>query len=82
MRVSMAPPIPLPNLGLSFLFEVIALLILLVIGLIIIIVIAKFLIFFLPAAIIAIVVRLLTDSWFWAGVAFLIIAFISVAKRK
>lgn len=78
----MAPPIPLPNFGLPLLFEIIALLILLVIGLIIIIVIAKVLLFFLPAAIIAIVVWFLTDSWFWAGVAFLIIAFISVLRRK
>jgi len=76
----MAPPIPLPTL--PFLFEVIALLIFLVIGLIIIIVIAKVLLFFLPAAIIAIVVWFLTESWFWAGVAFLIIAFISVTRRK
>jgi len=76
----MPPPLSLP--GLPFLFEVIALLILLVIGLIIIIVIAKVLLFFLPAAIIAIVVWFLSGSWFWAGVAFLIIAFISVAKRK
>jgi len=72
-------PIPL---GLPPLLEIVALLILLVIGLIIIIVIAKVLLFFLPAAIIAVVVWFLTESWFWAGVAFLIIAFISVAKRK
>lgn len=76
----MPPPLPLPSLPL--LFEVIALLILLVIGLIIIVVIAKVLLFFLPAAIIAIVVWFLTESWFWAGVAFLIIAFISLVRRK
>lgn len=76
----MPPPFPVPSFG--FLFEVIALLLLLVIGLIIIIVIAKVLLFFLPAAIIAIVVWFLTGSWFWAGIAFLIIAFISVTRRK
>jgi len=76
----MPPPFPLP--GLPLLFEVILLLVLLVLGIIIIIVIAKVLLFFLPAAIIAIVVWFLTESWFWAGVAFLIIAFISVARRK
>jgi len=74
------PLLPLPGVG--FLFEVIALLILLVMGLIIIIVVAKVLLFFLPAAIIAVVVWFLTESWFWAGIAFLIIAFISVAKRR
>jgi len=76
----MAPPFPLPSF--SFLLEVVFLLVLLIIGIIIIVVIAKVLLFFLPAAIIAIVVWFLTESWFWAGVAFLIIAFISVARRK
>jgi len=69
-------------LGLPLLFEVIVLLFLLVVGLIIIVVIAKVLLFFLPAAIIAIVVWLLTGSLFWAGVVFLIVAFISLLKRK
>jgi len=76
----MAFPFPLPSFG--FVFEVIALLLLLLIGVIIIIVIAKMLLFFLPAVIIAIVVWFLTGSGFWAGVAFLIIAFISVTRRK
>lgn len=77
----MPPPFPLPSLP-TLLLEIIALLILLAIGLIIIIVIAKVLLFFLPAAIIAIVVWILTESWFWAGIAFLVIAFISVTRRK
>jgi hypothetical protein len=71
---------PLP--GLPLLFEIIALLVLLVIGLIIIVVIVKVLFFFLPAAIIAVVVGLITGSWFWAGVSFLIVAFISIVKRR
>jgi len=69
-------------LGLPPLFEIILLLILLVIGLVIIVAIAKVILFFLPAAIIALVVWLLTGSGFLAGIAFLIIAFISVSKRK
>ena len=73
----------LPALGLGLLFEVIALLVLLVIGLIIIIVVAKVLLFFLPAAIIAVAVWFLTDySFFWAGVAFLVVAFLSVLRKK
>ena len=50
---------------------------------IIIVVIAKVLLFFLPAAIIAVVVWFLTGySLFWAGVAFLVVAFLSVLRRK
>ena len=48
------------------------------IGLIILLFIVKVLFFFLPAAIVAIVVWFLTErSTFWAGIAFL-----SIAKRK
>jgi len=70
------------QLGIPLLFEIILLLALVIIGIIIIIVIAKVLLFFLPAAIIALVVWLLSGSLFWAGVAFLVISFISVARRK
>jgi len=69
-------------LGLPLLVEVIALVVLLVIGIIIIVVIVKVILFFLPAALIALVVWLLGGSLFWAGIAFLIVAFISLAKRK
>jgi len=72
--------------SLSFLpplLDLIALLILLIIGVIIIVVVVKVLLFFLPAVIIAAVVWFLTGySLFWAGVAFLIVAFISILKRK
>ena len=51
-------------------------------GLIILIFIVKVLFFFLPAAIVAFVVWFLTKSEFWAGIAFLIIAVLSIAKRK
>ncbi len=70
------------QLGFGFLFDVILLLVLLVIGLIVIIVIAKVLLFFLPAAIIAVVVYFLSGSFLWAGVAFLVVAFLSVFRRK
>ena len=56
---------------------------LIVIGLIILLFIVKVLFFFLPAAIVAIVVWFLTGrSTFWAGIAFLVIAVLSIAKRK
>ncbi len=56
---------------------------LIVIGLIILLFIVKVLFFLLPAAIVAIVVWFLTGrSTFWAGVAFLIIAALSIVKRK
>jgi len=77
----------LPKLGLGSLLEVILLLVLLAIGLIVIIIIAKVLLFFLPAAIVAAVVYFLAYSrteepLFWAGVAFLVVAFLSILKRK
>jgi hypothetical protein len=54
---------------------------LLIIGIAIIILIVKILLFILPATIIALVVWLLTGSLFWAGAAFLIIAFLALLKR-
>jgi len=77
----MAPPIPLP-FGLPPLFEILALLVLLIIGILILVLIVKVLFLFLPAAIVAIVVWFLTGSWFWAGVAFLIVALISIIGRR
>jgi len=73
---------PLPSLGLPLIFEVAILFVLLIIGLLIIVLIVKVLLFVLPGAIIALVVWLLTGSLFWAGVAFLIVAFISVVRRR
>ena len=73
--------LPLPSLGLPFLLEVAMLLILLIIGILIIVVIVKVFLFILPGAIVALVVWLLTGSLFWAGVAFLIVAFISILRR-
>jgi len=62
-------------------FELILLLMLLAIGFIIIVFIAKVLFFFLPAAIIALVVWFLTGKESWAGIAFLVIAVLSILKR-
>jgi uncharacterized metal-binding protein len=72
----------LPFLPLLWFLEFAGLLILLIIGALIILFIAKVLFFFLPAAIVALVVWFLTRSGFWAGMAFLVIAAISIAKRK
>jgi hypothetical protein len=72
--------IPLQVLG--PLIDIAVLVLLLVIGLVIIIALAKVLLFVLPAAIIAIVVWFLTGSIFWAGVAFLVIALISLVMRR
>lgn len=71
------------GLGFGLVVDLILLLALVIIGIIIIVVIAKVLLFFLPAAIIAVVVWFLTGySLFWAGVAFLVVAFLSVLRRK
>lgn len=62
-------------------WELILLLMLLFIGFIIIVFIAKVLFFFLPAGVIAFVVWLLTGKESWAGIAFLVIAVLSILKR-
>jgi len=71
---------------LPLLLELAVLLILLVIGVLIIVFIAKVLLFFLPAVIVALVVWFITlDSPYnklLTGIAFLLIAAISIAKRK
>lgn len=73
----------IPSLGLPFLAEILILIVLLIIGLVIIIVVAKVLLFFLPAVIVAVVVWFLSDgSLFWAGVAFLVVAFLSLLRRR
>jgi hypothetical protein len=69
------------SLGLPAVYDLAILLLLVVVGLAIIILLVKILLFILPAAVIAFVVWLLTGSLFLAGVAFLIVAFISILKR-
>ena len=71
---------------LPWLLELAVLFILLIIGVLIIVFIAKVLLFFLPAVIVALVVWFITlDSPYnklLTGIAFLLIAAISIAKRK
>ena len=71
---------------LPWLIELAVLFVLLIIGVLIIVFIAKVLLFFLPAVIVAIVVWFITlDSPYnklLTGIAFLLIAAISIAKRK
>lgn len=69
----------LPSLG--FLGDLAVLLLLVVIGIVIIVVLAKVVLFVLPAGIIALVVWFFTGSLFWAGIAFLVVAFISLLRR-
>jgi hypothetical protein len=76
----LASIIPLP-FDIPDIYGILLLVLLLVIGIVIIILIAKVLLFILPAAIIAFVVWFLTNSLFWAGVAFLVVAFISLIRR-
>ena len=64
------------------LFGLIVFAVLVVIGLMIIIFVIGSLIMVLPATVIAIVVLLLTGSWFYAGIAFLIIAVLMIIFRK
>ncbi len=73
--------IPLPSFGLPFVFEFLVLVVLFIIGILIIIFIVKVLLFIIPGAIVALVVWFLTGSLFWAGVAFLIVAFLSLLRR-
>lgn len=56
--------------------------ILVVVGILIIIFVIGSMIMFLPATIIAIIVLLLTGSWFLAGIAFLVVAVLMVLFRK
>lgn len=63
------------------LYDIAFLILLLVIGLVIIILLAKVLLFVLPAAIVAVVVWFLTGSVFWAGIAFLVVALLSLLRR-
>jgi hypothetical protein len=80
MMVSFLALIPLP-FQLDALTDFALLILLVIIGVVIIILIAKILLFILPAGIIALIVWFLTGSLFWAGVAFLVVAFISLLRR-
>jgi hypothetical protein len=67
--------------GLPMLYELLLLFLLVTVGLVIIILLAKVLLFILPGAIIAFVVWFLTGSLLWAGIAFLVVSFISLVRR-
>jgi hypothetical protein len=58
----------------------IALIILVIIGLIIIVLIRLFLVL-IPAILVAIVVYLLTGDLFWTGIAFLVVAALSILAK-
>ena len=73
------PIISIPALP-GGLFDIVLLAVLLFIGLLIIVLIAEVLIFIIPAAIIGFIVWFLTGSLFLAGVAFLIVALISLVR--
>ncbi len=61
--------------------DLLILFLLVIIGIVIIIVIAKIVLFVLPAGIIALVVWFLTGSIWLAGIAFLVVAFISLVLK-
>jgi len=79
MDIQMLAPISLP--GFSGLYDIVLLILLLFLGLVLIILLVKVVLFVLPAAIVALVVWVLTESFFWAGVAFLVVALISLVRR-
>ena len=56
--------------------------VLVIIGILILVFVVGALISFLPATLIAIVVLLLTGSWIYAGIAFLIVAVLMIIFRK
>jgi hypothetical protein len=77
--VSFTPFINVPTL--PMIYELAFLFLLVVVGLVIIVLLAKVLLFILPGAIIAFVVWWLTGSLLWAGIAFLVVSFISILRR-
>jgi membrane-associated HD superfamily phosphohydrolase len=63
------------------LLGLIALIVMVVIGLVILIFVVKLVLMFIPTAIVAFVVWFLTHSLWWAGIAFLVIAVLSIARK-
>ena len=61
-------------------YDIVGLIGLIILGLIILLVI-RLIIVLVPAAIVAIVVYFLTNSTWWAGLAFLIVAALSILKK-
>jgi hypothetical protein len=69
----------LSNLGISG-FDVVFFIILIIIGLIIIILLKLFIVL-IPAILVAIVVWFLTGDLFWTGIAFLVVAALSILAK-
>lgn len=69
----------LDSLGLTG-FDIALFIILIIIGIIIIVLIKLFLVL-IPAILVAIVVWLLTGDLFWAGIAFLVVAALSILAK-
>jgi hypothetical protein len=63
------------------LLELIALVILVIVGLVILVFVVKLVLMFIPAAIVAFVVWFFTHSLWWAGIAFLVIAVLSIVRK-
>ena len=61
-------------------FDIIALVVLVIIGIIIILLI-RLLLMLIPAVLLAIVVWFFTNSLFWAGITFLVVAALSLLKK-
>jgi hypothetical protein len=61
-------------------FDIIAVVVLIIIGIIIILLI-RLLLMLIPAVLIALVVWFFTNSLFWAGIAFLVVAALSILKK-
>jgi len=57
---------------------ILAFLFLIAMGILIIVLVIGSLIMFLPATLVALAVLILTGSWLWAGLAFLVVAIIMV----
>jgi hypothetical protein len=61
-------------------FDILALVVLVIIGIIIILLI-RLLIMLIPAVLLALVVWFFTNSLFWAGITFLVVAAFSILKK-
>ncbi|MBT0159228.1 hypothetical protein G4O51_04505 [Candidatus Bathyarchaeota archaeon A05DMB-2] len=61
-------------------FDIVAVVVLVIIGIIIILLI-RLLLMLIPAVLIALVVWFFTNNLFWAGIAFLVIAALSILKK-
>ena len=61
-------------------FDILALVVLVIIGIIIILLI-RLLLMLIPAVLLALVVWFFTNSLFWAGITFLVVAALSLLKK-